>query len=55
MGAKKQQIAFFCIPGLENFIRPIAGVLPSSEFEVKECYTQDRHKIVEAVKWADTC
>jgi len=49
---KKRKLAFFCLPGLENFIAEIVQFL-SRDYEVQTCYTTDSHTLRSAVEWAD--
>jgi FkbM family methyltransferase len=49
---KNEKIAFFCLPGLETFIKPIAEEL-TYEYDVRLIISKDANEITEAIKWAD--
>ncbi len=49
---RNERLAFFCLPGLDHFIKDIAQIL-SNIYEVKLVVTTDSRQIQEAYNWAD--
>lgn len=49
---RNEKLAFFCLPGLDHFIKDIAQIL-SNIYEVKLVVTTDSRQIQEAYNWAD--
>jgi glycosyltransferase involved in cell wall biosynthesis len=49
---KNEKIAFFCLPGLETFIKPIAEEL-TYEYDVRLIISKEEKEIKEGIEWAD--
>jgi len=49
---KNEKIAFFCLPGLETFIKPIAEEL-AYEYDVRLIISKEEKEIKKGIDWAD--
>ncbi|WP_167849037.1 glycosyltransferase [Geotoga petraea] len=49
---KNEKIAFFCLPGLETFIKPIAEEL-AYEYDVRLIVSKEEKEIKEGIEWAN--